>query len=533
MIMHTVLATCARWLENSNKRGMLVQAALTVSIATISLFWCMVIFIKSRREKVLLPPGPRGLPVVGYLPFLGTNLHTQFAELAHQYGPIFKLQLGNKLCVVLSSPSLTREVTREQDIVFANRDPPIAALASTYGGLDIAWSPYGSYWRNMRKVFVREMLSGSNLDACYDLRKSEVRKAVEYVSTKVGTVVDIGELIFLTEIRVVMSMLWGATLEEEKQRKVGAEFKDAVEQLLGTFSKPNISDFFPIFARFDIQGIEKQVKALRGKVDAIVDAVIDERIKTVPNKVEDPIGNETEKKDFIQILLELARQENEGQKITLTQVKAIVMDIMVGGTDTTATMAEWVMTEVLHNREVMEKVQKELEDFIGINKAVEEIHLRKLPYLDAVVKETFRLHPAIPLLVPKRPSQSCVVGGYTIPKDTRVFVNAWAIHRDPELWDHPLEFKPERILATPSKWDYSGNNFQYIPFGSGRRMCAGIPLAEKMLMYILASLLHSFDWKSTNSKEVDLSEKFGIVMRKSTPLLAIPTKKLYKSGASA
>ena len=206
---------------------------------------------------------------------------------------------------------------------------------------------------------------------------------------------------------------------------------------------------------------------------------------------------------------------------------------MVGGTDTTATMAEWVMTEVLHDREIMEKVQKELEDVIGINNTVEEIHLPKLRYLDAVVKETFRLHPALPLLVPKRPSQSCTVVGFTVPKDTRVFVNAWQIHRDPELWDNPLEFKPERILATPSKWDYSGNNFQYIPFGSGRRICAGIPLAEKMLMYIAASLLHSYDWKSTKSKEADLSEKFGIVMRKSTPLLAIPTKKVDKSGVPA
>nr|XP_027081590.1 geraniol 8-hydroxylase-like [Coffea arabica] len=532
MIMHTILAKCAWWLENSNKRDMLVQAALTVSIATIFLFWCMVAFIKSRRGKVLLPPGPRGLPVVGYLPFLGTNLHTEFAELAHQYGPIFKLQLGNKLCVVLSSPPLIREITRDQDVVFANRDPPIVAVAATYGGLDIAWSPYGAYWRNMRKMFVREMLSGRNLDACYDLRKSEVRKAVEYVSTKVGTVVDIGELIFLTEVKVIMSMLWGGTLDAEKQSKVGPEFRGAVEQIVGTIAKPNISDFFPILARFDIQGIEKQVKALLKKVDEIVDAVIDERIKMVPNNVEDPIRNEAEK-DFIQILLELVKLENEGEKITLTQVKAIVMDIMVGGTDTTATMAEWVMTEVLHDREIMEKVQKELEDVIGINNTVEEIHLPKLRYLDAVVKETFRLHPALPLLVPKRPSQSCTVVGFTVPKDTRVFVNAWQIHRDPELWDNPLEFKPERILATPSKWDYSGNNFQYIPFGSGRRICAGIPLAEKMLMYIAASLLHSYDWKSTKSKEADLSEKFGIVMRKSTPLLAIPTKKVDKSGVPA
>ncbi|KAL3499501.1 hypothetical protein ACH5RR_038594 [Cinchona calisaya] len=524
--MHTIVAKCEWLLGNSNNKYTPAQAALTISVVTISLFWCIMKFMKSRKEKRLLPPGPPGLPILGYLPFLDTNLHTQFTELAHQYGPIFKLKLGNKLCVVLSSPSLIKEVTREQDIVFANRDPPIAALVTTYGGLDIAWSPYGSYWRNIRKILVREMLSGSNLDACYDLRKDEVRKAVEYVNTNFGKLVNIGELIFLTEMKVIMSMLWGGTLDEEKQHRVEAEFKKVFEQILAFFSKPNISDFFPILARFDIQGIERQVKGLQEMVEEILDAIINESMKMVPNNVEDPIKSGT-KKDFVQILLEQIKQQNTGDTFNLTQVKAIVMDVLLGGTDTTAAMSEWVMTEVMHNREVMEKVQKELEDVIGINNTVEELHLPKLQYLGAVVKETFRLHPALPLLVPKRSSQSCMVGGYTIPKDTSVFVNAWAIHRDPELWDNPLEFKPERFLSEPNKWDYSGNNFQYLPFGSGRRICAGIPLAEKMLMYILASLLHPFDWKPTKSKEEDLSEKFGIVMRKSTPLLAIPTKKLY------
>lgn len=198
---------------------------------------------------------------------------------------------------------------------------------------------------------------------------------------------------------------------------------------------------------------------------------------------------------------------------------------MTGGTDTTATSAEWVMTEVLHNREVMQKVQKELEDVVGLNNIVEEYHLPKLKYLDAVVKEAARLHPALPLLLPRRPSEPCKVAGYTIPKDSKIFINVWAIQRDPQLWENALEFKPERFLNEPGKWDFSGNNFQYLPFGSGRRICAGLPLAEKMLLYILASLLHSFDWQPTETKEADFSEKFGVVMRKSKPLLAIPTNR--------
>ncbi|KAL3499502.1 hypothetical protein ACH5RR_038595 [Cinchona calisaya] len=367
------------------------------------------------------------------------------------------------------------------------------------------------------------MLSGSNLDACYDLRRDEVKKAIEYINRQVGTAIDIGELTFLTEMNVIMSMLWGGTLEADQQNKVGAEFRKVFAKILGLLSKPNISDFFPILARFDIQGIEKQGKALLQIVGEIFDAVINERVKIV----EDEIKNAGKKKDFIHVLLELEKQEVDGVKINKRQLKAIMMDIVIGGTDTTATMAEWTMAEVVHQREVMEKVQKELEEVVGMNNMVEEFHLSKLHYLEAVVKEAFRLHPALPLLIPKRPSQSCMVGGYTIPKDTRIIVNVWAVQRDPQLWDNQLEFKPERFLSEPSKWDYNGNNFQYIPFGSGRRVCAGIPLAERMVMYILASLLHSFDWKPTKAKDEDLSEKFGFVTRKATPFLAVPTKRLH------
>ncbi|CAI9093818.1 OLC1v1029398C1 [Oldenlandia corymbosa var. corymbosa] len=480
----------------------------------------IVIFKKKNRNAFLLPPGPWGLPIVGYLPFLGTNLHTKFTELAHQYGPIFKLQLGTKLYVILSSPSVVREVTRDHDATFANRDPPVAVKTVTYGGVDIVWSPYGSYWRNMRKLFVREMLSGSNLDACYDLRKGQVMKAVEYVSKRVGTPVDIGDLSFRTAKNVVLSMLWGETLEANQQIEVGANFKEVIDKIVEAVSKPNISDFFPILRRFDIQGLERKAKVNTQIVDEIFDRVMNERAKMS----EGERRSAGSKKDFVQILLQLKKLE-DGKDLSLTQMKAIMIDIVIGGTDTTATITEWAMTELLHHREVMEKVQKELNEVVGVGKVVEESHLPKLHYLEAVVKEAMRLHPPLPILIPRCPSKSFVIGGYTIPKGTTVFINAWAIQRDPELWDDPLEFKPERFLMEPKKWDYSGNSSQFIPFGSGRRSCPGIPLGEKMFMYGLAALLHSFDWRPTKTKEEDLTEKFGMVMGKSTPLLAIPTNR--------
>ena len=196
---------------------------------------------------------------------------------------------------------------------------------------------------------------------------------------------------------------------------------------------------------------------------------------------------------------------------------------MVGGTDTTSNTLEFAIAEMVNKPEVMNKAQQELDMVVGKDSIVEESHIYKLPYLSAVMKETMRLHPALPLMVPHCPSKTCIVGGYTVPKGVRIFVNVWAIHRDPSIWANPLEFDPERFLS--GTVDYNGNNFNYFPFGSGRRMCAGIAMAERMGLFLLATLLHSFEWKLYGEK-MDLAEKFGIVLKKKIPLVAIPKPRL-------
>ncbi|KAG5593005.1 hypothetical protein H5410_043519 [Solanum commersonii] len=497
-------------------------AALTLSIVFLTILW-----YKLNKEESRLPPGPHGLPIVGFLPFLRANLHHQLTELSQQYGPIYKFWLGGKLCVVLNSPSLAKEVVRDQDSVFANRDPPIAGLVATYGGLDIGFSPYGSYWRDMRKLFVREMLSNRNLEACYSLRRHEVRKTIRNVHTKIGYPVDIGELAFVTEMNVVISIIFGSKFVEEmeKHSKDGTEFRELVVKYSQVMGKPNISDFFPMLARFDLQGIQKEMEALLKLVDSILDPAISECMKMLLDQREGEIQR-NEKKHLIQILLELMEQKDIGISLDLVKIKAILVDIVIGGTDTTITTVEWVMSELLNNPEIMSKVQQELKHVVGMNNIVEESHLPNLHYLDAVLKETLRLHPALPLLLPKRPSQCAIVGGYKIPEGTKVFLNVYAIHRDPQAWESPLEFQPERFLSPSTNLDYAGNNMKYLPFGSGRRICAGIPLAEKMLMFILGSLLHSFEWKLPEGEIVDLSEGFGLVLKKSERLLVIPTPRL-------
>ncbi|KAK6138656.1 hypothetical protein DH2020_027613 [Rehmannia glutinosa] len=464
-------------------------------------------------------------------PFLNPNLHLQFTQLAHKYGPVYKLWLGSQLSVVISSPSLIKEVVRDHDTIFANHDPSVAGIVAT-GGLDIVWSPYGKYWRDMRKLFAREMLSNNNLQASYGLRREEVRRVIgDIVNTKIGKPIEIGEFVFRTELNVIMSLLWGGLIDQEERDRLGAEFRVKISKVVDLMGKPNVSDFFPGLARFDFQGVERDMRSILPGLEQIFDSVIDARMKIMTAGDE---NKDESRKDFLGVLLELKEQEvGKTSSFGLTQIKAILLDMVIGATDTTSTTIEWVLAELLDNPGAMEKAQQELTHVVGMNNIVEESHISKLHYLEAVVKETFRLHPALPLLLPRMPNESRIIGGYTIPKDSKVFLNTWSIYRDPQVWEDPLQFKPDRFLNDDTgKFDYMGNNFEYLPFGSGRRMCPGLILGEKMVMYFVATLLHSFEWRLPEGKRVDLLEQFGIVMRRKTPLFAIPYQRLQSLDLS-
>lgn len=210
----------------------------------------------------------------------------------------------------------------------------------------------------------------------------------------------------------------------------------------------------------------------------------------------------------------------------LTKNTWFLQEIFLAGSETTSSTIEWALTELLLNPEAMAKAKAELKQVIGPNKKMEESDIENLPYLQAIIKETLRLHPPIPFLIPRRAVKDTVFMGYFIPKSTQVFVNAWAIGRDPDVWNDTSFFKPERFID--SKTDYKGQHYELIPFGAGRRMCAGVPLAHRVLHLVLGSLLHHFDWRldetSVTRESMDMKDRLGITIRKFEPLLAIPTK---------
>lgn len=196
--------------------------------------------------------------------------------------------------------------------------------------------------------------------------------------------------------------------------------------------------------------------------------------------------------------------------------------MFAAGTDTTFITLDWGMTELVMNPPIMQKAQNEVRGILGERRVVLESDLPQLQYTKAVIKEIFRFHPPVPLLVPRESMEDVIIDKYKIPAKTRIFVNAWAIGREQESWEDPNTFKPERFLG--SEIDFKGQDFELIPFGAGRRGCPAITFATPVVELALAQLLHSFDWElppGITAKDLDLTDVFGISMHRKENLYVV------------
>ncbi|GLJ19391.1 hypothetical protein SUGI_0349390 [Cryptomeria japonica] len=495
-------------------------ASSAYSVAAGLLFLIFIIFLKKKSKRSLslpLPPGPPGWPFIGNLPQLGDKPHQSLFLLAQKYGPLMTIKMGRQTSLVVSSPSMAREVLKNNDQSFSSRKTNIAARTFAYQGTTLVWSPYGPQWRLLRKICTTEIFSAKRLDALQHLRRDEVFTAIDYIlkDSKQGNIVNIGERAFMISLGLVGKMVCSQKVFETGSAQA-AEFKNMVWEVLKLTGVPNLSDLFPFLARLDLQGLNSKTKILAQRFDKMFDRIIEER----QVQRADTQYNSNEEKDFLDVMLDL---KEDGTQLTLENIKGMFMDMFIAGTDTTSGTIEWAMAELLRKPTVLKRVQAELDDVVGLERRMEEEDVANLPYLRAVVKEVFRLHPAAPLNIPRKADKSCVINGYLVPEDTQVFVNIWGIGRDPSVWKDPLNFNPDRFLE--SNIDYKGQDFELIPFGAGRRICIGIPLAQKMVHLVVGSLLQAFNWSIAmdNEPSIDMSETFGITLQKAVPLRATPT----------
>ncbi|EYU22741.1 hypothetical protein MIMGU_mgv1a005534mg [Erythranthe guttata] len=424
-------------------------------LATLLLFLALITISKKLQQPQRLinpPPGPKPWPVIGNLNLIISKPRQSLQSLSEKYGEILLLKLGKSPVVIASSPELAKQFLRTHDASFASRPAFAAGKYTCYNYRNMVWAPYGPYWKQARRIYHSEVFSAKRLESFEHIRVQERRRFLSRLHS-------------LSEKPIM--------LRDELSRHT-----------LSSISKMVLSG----------NGLVKKMKILHKKLDCFNNYVIDDHLARRSS-------SEKPKHDFatkgvLDVLLELAEDSNNlDVQLTRDDIKGLLQDLLTGGTDSSATTVEWAIHELLRQPRIIEKAKEELDRVIGRNRWVEENDYSRLPYIEAIIMESMRLHPLSTFLAPRYAVEDCKVAGFDISKGTIVLVNIWSIGRDPKSWDSPREFLPERFLGKEMLDVVMGSDFEMLPFGSGRRRCPGYSLGLRVVRATLASLLHGFDLK--------------------------------------
>ncbi|XP_073107967.1 cytochrome P450 81Q32-like [Elaeis guineensis] len=491
------------------------------TISYISLFLSLLIlFIKLlffSKNKKNLPPSPPSLPFIGHLHLFKKPLHLTLARLSNLYGPILRLRFGSRPVLVISSPSLIDECLSKNDITFANR-PRLPSLKHiSYNYTSLGGASYGPYWRNLRRITTIELLSTHRLQSLTDIRANEVQAMVRQLfrdwkasSAEGFTKVELKSRLFALSLNVLTRMITGKRYygeEEEEASEEARRFRELVEEGSSLIGASNLSDFLPVLRWVDYQGVNKRLVTVQKGRDEFMQRLIDEhRSKSREEGVE--------KKTMMGVLLSL--QKTDPEYYTDEMIKSLGVGLLAAGTDTSSDTVEWAMSLLLNNPQTLKKAREEIDAHVGNGRLLEEVDISNLPYLQCVITETLRMYPAAPLLLPHESSQECSVGGFHIPRGMMLLVNAYAVHRDPKVWEEPTKFMPERFEGGKG-----GGGKLMIPFGMGRRRCPGEGLAMRVVGLALGALIQCFEWKRIGKEKADMTEGSGLTLPKAVPLEAM------------
>ncbi|VVB02811.1 unnamed protein product [Arabis nemorensis] len=454
----------------------MVGQALFLFVCFILSCFLIISTTRSRRRSLgatVTPPGPPRLPIIGNMHLVGMNPHRSFADLSKTYGPVMSLKLGFLNSVVISSPEAARVVLRTHDQLLSSRSSNNSIRSINHEELSVVWLPSSSArWRLLRKLSATQVFSPQRLEATKDLRVKKMKELVSFMSesSEREEAVDISRASFITTLNIISNILFSVDLGSYDSKKFN-EFQDMVIGVMEAVGNPDAANYFPFLRFLDLHGNSKK---MRDSCESL--------LKVFHGFIEAKIGEKSVRsnpKDVVDALLDLTKGDEA--ELNTNDIEHFILDLFTAGTDTSSSTVEWAMTELLRNPKTMTKTQAEIDRVIGQNGVVQESDISELPYLQAVVKETFRLHPAAPLLVPRKAESDVQVLGFLVSKDTQVLVNVWAIGRDPSVWENPDRFEPERFLG--KEIDVKGRDYELTPFGAGRRICPGLPLAVKTVSH--------------------------------------------------
>ncbi|KAJ9677923.1 hypothetical protein PVL29_022729 [Vitis rotundifolia] len=449
-----------------------------------------------------LPPSPPKLPIIGNLHQLGLLPHRSLRALAQRHGPIMLLHFGKVPVVIVSATDAAREIMKTNDVIFSNRPKSSIFAKLLYDYKDVAMAPYGEYWRQMRSICVLHLLSNRRVLSFRGVREEETALLMEKISSSSSssTPIDLSKMFLSLTNDLICRVALGRKYSGDE---TGRKYRELLKEFVGLLGGFDVADYIPWLSWVNfINGLDAKVEKVAKEFDRFLDEVVKEHVERRNRD-----GVDKEVKDFVDVLLGIQEDNVTGVAITGVCIKALTLDMFAAGSDTTYTVLEWSMTELLRHPQVMRQLQNEVRGIAQGKLLITEDDLDKMQYLKAVIKETLRLHPPIPLLVPRESTRDAKIMGYDIAAGTRVITNVWAIGRDPLLWDEAEEFRPERFLN--SSIDFRGQDFELIPFGAGRRGCPGTLFAAMAIEVVLANLVHRFDWEvggGGRREDLDMTE---------------------------
>ncbi|XP_076881777.1 cytochrome P450 93B2-like [Bidens hawaiensis] len=498
-----------------------LQHVTPVVIALVFISSLFVLLFSQRKPNHRLPPSPPSLPIIGHLHHLGPLIHRSFQRLSTLYGPLIHIRLGSVSCVIADTPELAQELLQKNDLAFSNRKHTLAVDHVTYGAA-FAFAPYGPYWKFIKKISTVELLGIQNLGHFLPIRTSEIHELLRTltVKSKQNESVNMTNELLKISNNVICQMMMGILFSANKSE--AEEVKNLVQEVTTIFGELNVSDFIWFCRKLDLQGFKKRYEDIRTRYDTLLEKIISQREEMRRNEGKGKVGKG---KDFLDLLLDVLEDEKAEIKITRNHIKALILDFITAGTNTSAVIMEWTLVELINNPKVMERAKQEIDTVVGNMRLVKESDAPNLHYIQAILKEAFRLHPPIPMLIRKNENVS-VKAGYDIPAGSILFVNNWSIGRNHKYWENPLEFKPERFLeggVLKTSLDIRGQNFQLLPFGSGRRSCPSINMATRQLPVMISALIQCFEWNVNDKQMLSMDERGGLTAPRAMDLVCFPS----------
>ncbi|KVH96934.1 cytochrome P450 77A3 [Cynara cardunculus var. scolymus] len=508
----------------------IVLAFLTCSFCC---FWLIRRSIVSSGMKNL-PPGPPGWPIVGNLvqvilqkrPFMYV-----VRDLRAKYGPIFTMQMGQRTLIIVTSSDLIHEALVQKGSTFASRPPdsPIRLLFSV-GKCAINSAQYGPLWRTLRRNFVTELINPIRIRQCGWIRKwalEEHLKMLESENSQHGFV-EVMSTCRLTICSILICLCFGARISKGKIKNIESILKDVM-----MITMPKLPDFMPVLLPLFRRQLVAAKELRRRQMECLVPLVRARRVfcESREDNIKNPSINRLEL-DSLEMVspvgaayidslfnLEPAGRGRLGEEELVT----LVSEVINAGTDTSATTVEWALLHLVMNQEIQEKLYHEIIRKVGVNGVVQESDVEDMAYLNAVVKETFRRHPPSHFVLSHAATEPTELGGYVIPPDVNVeFYTAW-LTEDPDVWEAPEEFWPERFLngGEGANVDVTGmRGVKMLPFGAGRRICPAWSLGTLHVNMLLARMVHAFKWIPVPGHPPDPTETFAFTVVMKNPLKA-------------